>query len=214
MPSMTRPWEVFDMIKNTAYIKSGDDVDWAVMVDDTYHYVWLIFQESRGSFTGPDWKNNFRFPAKLYKKQDSCMLVHRGYGDAWKSCNDEVMKAFIKLTESYPDCTPAICGWSYGGAMALLAAEDFFYRTHKRAGVITFGAPKPLFGKKTFKYVRSCVQFVYQWTHVNDCVPLLPPFLGYRRLEANYCSSGFCIIKLFRPDIYHQIYGDKDIYEA
>lgn len=213
MNAILKPWLIFQTIQKTAYVKSGDDVDWAVYVDHDDKHVWLIFQESKGSFTGRDWQNNFRFPAKLYKKQQSRMRIHRGYGDAWKSCNDEVMNAFIKLTEMYPAYSAVICGWSYGGAMALLAAEDFHFRTGNMAVVVTFGAPKPLWGIKTEQYFERCVSCVLQWSHVNDLIPLLPPFIGYRRLTTNLCGKGFSLLKLFRPDVYHCIYGKEEIYE-
>lgn len=213
MPKLNEPWHIFKMINSVPYIKSGDDVDWSIQVDEANKYVWLIFQASEGNLHDRDWKNNFRFPAKLYKKQESCMLIHRGYGDAWKSCNDEVMTAFIKICNEHPDYLPMVCGWSYGGAMALLGAEDFCYRTKRRAGVVTFGAPKPLWGRKTKKYFWGCVRFAFEWSHVNDVVPLLPPLPGYCGLGTSKCGSGFNLLKLFKPEIYHCSYGDESLYK-
>lgn len=205
-----KPFELFELINNTIYKKSGDDVDWAVRVFDDEKVVRLLFEPST---TKRDWINNFNFPVKIYKKQESCLRVARGWGNAYKSCNDEIMDLFIAVCEDYSDYEIQITGWSYGGAMAVLAAEDFHYRTGKKANVYTFGAPKPLWGKKCWKYVMSCVSDVKQYAHVNDCVPLCVPLPGYKMLKKVKIGSGFSLIKLFKPNIYHLIYGDSELYK-
>ena len=212
MPSIcARPWEVYEMIKTTKFTKSGDDVDWAVVIDEDFKHVWLVFEEST---TKRDWRNNLKFPVKLYKNQESCIRAASGWGDAWKSCNDLIMDKFIAEVRAHPEFSPVICGWSYGGAMSLLAAEDFNFRTMKMASVITFGAPKPLWGRKTRKYVRGCCSIVYQYANVNDCVTAMPPLPGYKRLVTNKCGGKFNLFKwLFKAGIYHCLYGDKEIYE-
>ena len=208
-----KPWELFNLIKSIKheeYITSGDDVQWTVKVDDVEKVVRLIFEESCGN---TDWKNNLNFPMKLYKKQESCIRAARGWGNAYKSCNDEIMQKIIFATEIAPDYQIHICGWSYGGAVALLAAEDFHYRTGKKASVYTFGAPKPLWGKKTREYVRSCVNEVKQYSHVNDCVPLMPPLPGYTRLSTDHIGGKRNFFKLFNPCKYHCIYGEESLYK-
>lgn len=208
-----KPYELFNYIKSikhSEYTTSGDSVQWTVRVFDDEKIVRLIFEESADN---RDWKNNFDFPVKLYKKQESCIRAARGWGNAYKSCNDEIQKALYTCIELLPDYDIHICGWSYGGAMSVLAAEDFYYRTKRKASVYTFGAPKPLFGRKCQKYVRSCVNEVKQYAHINDVVPLCPPLLGYKRLATDKVGKGFSILKLFKPDVYHCIYGDSTLYE-
>ena len=205
-------WELFNFmrdLKHDEFITSGDDVQWIVKVDHNEKVVRLIFEESCGKV---DWKNNLNFPKKLYKKQESCLLASRGWGNAYKSCNDEIMSVLVSQSAILSDYDVHICGWSYGGAMAVLAAEDFFYRTHKKASVYTFGVPKVLYGKKTRDYVRNCVNEAKQWTNTNDIVPLLPPFALYTRLSTDYCGCKRSLIKLLNPWKYHTRYGDKDIY--
>lgn len=205
-----KPEELYELIKKTEYTKSGDDVDWAVVVDDFEKVVRLLFEEST---TKRDWHNNFDFPVKIYKRQESCMLIARGWGNAWKSCNDLVMDALIKEKQVHKDYRVEICGWSYGGAMSVLAAEDYCYRTHDKASVITFGAPKPLWGRKTWKYMSGCVTNAMQYAHVNDVVPLCIPLPGYKMINKVKVGSDFCILKLFRGDIYHCCYGNADLYK-
>ena len=59
-----RPDELFEEIKRTQYIKTGDSVDYAVKVYDDEKRIRLLFQESDGN---ADWRNNLDFPIKKYK---------------------------------------------------------------------------------------------------------------------------------------------------
>ena len=196
--------ELYNKLLNITDWKTvGDDVQYAIFSDDKNIY--LAWQQTTSE---RDWQINFDFPAKMYKKQESCICVARGWGNAYKSCNDEVMNDFITRLG---DKQPVICGWSYGGAMSVISAEDFYYRTKIKPVVITYGAPKPLFGAKCQKYVLSCCKEVYQWTHVNDLVTIMPPLIGYYRLATNKLGK-FNLIEFFKPNIYHCIYGDKNIY--
>jgi len=207
-----RPNELFSLIKNirhTEYHTSGDDIQWIILVDDSEKVIRLIFEESCGK---RDWQNNLNFPVKIYKKQKSCLKVARGWGNAYKSCNDEIMEELFKVYVTLPTYQVHICGWSYGGAMSLLAAEDFYFRTGFKSSVYTFGAPKPLWGSKTKKYVRSCVEEVKQYAHVDDCVPLMPPLPGYTRLTTDHVGGKMNIFKLFKPEIYHCIYSEESLY--
>lgn len=207
-----QPWILFSMIKDIPhkeFITSGDDVQWIIKVDDREQKVRLIFEESNDK---RDWQNNFDFPARVYKKQTSCLRVARGWGNAYKSCNDIIMRTLIQTSKLYNDYKVEICGWSYGGAMSLLAAEDFHFRTGIKPDVVTFGAPKPLFGKKCKEYVLSCVGTVKQYAYVNDCVPLMPPFPFYDRVDTTYIGGKCSFLKLFKPNVYHLIYGEKELY--
>nr|MCR5764790.1 lipase family protein [Treponema sp.] len=123
-----KPWELYEEIKKTEYTKSGDSVDWAVKVYPEEKLIRLLFEESTED---RDWRNNFDFPIKPYKQQDNTLWFARGWGNAYKSCNDEIMEKLTKTFYELKDqnYTVEVCGWSYGGAMALLAAEDFCYRT-------------------------------------------------------------------------------------
>ena len=204
------PYELFEKIKKSNYKTSGDCVDWMIGVCHKEKNVYLLFQQSRQK---RDWINNFNFPIKIYKNQQSCLKATRGWGRAYKSCNDDIMKELIKKVKENPDYKVIICGWSYGGAMSLLASEDFYFRTKHKPYVITFGAPKPLWGKKTKNYVLSCVKGVRQYAHINDLVPYLPPALfGYKHLVKNKIGKNFSFFKLFKPKIYHCLYGDKNLY--
>lgn len=197
------PNDIFELIKKTKYNNDGLDVDWQVV--EFSDSVFLLFQETRSSI---DWKVNFDFPAKPYKNQESPLLIHRGYAKAYKSCNDKIMEAFISKCKGC-NKVPYISGWSYGGAMAQIASEDFFYRTGIKPNLITFGAPKVAFGKKTRNYLESCICGALQFAHRSDIVPKVPPFfLKYGRVPV----GKFNFIGLFKPEKYHCEYGNAILY--
>ena len=117
--------ELFKFIKSfNGWIKIGDDVDYKVIVDDNGKIVYLLFKETDSK---RDWRNNFAFTCVMYKNK--LMRIHRGYARAYLSCNDKIMSEFISKVKEHPDYTPVISGWSYGGAISILAAEDFNFRT-------------------------------------------------------------------------------------
>lgn len=204
-----KPSKIYDLIKSSVYTKSGDDVDWTTLVDHEEKKVYLLFQQS---VSKRDWQNNFNFPVKLYKNQQSCLKVARGWGDAYKSCNDDIMRILITRHNDNPDYEVYICGWSYGGAMAVIASEDFYFRTGIKPHLVTFGAPKPLFGKDTLSYVKSCLADAVQYAHRNDLVTVLPPFIGYRHVNKVELGK-FDLFKIFKVVDFHRGYRNEDWYE-
>lgn len=196
--------ELFKELLKNNYTKYGEDVDVCFILKENKLFVFF-----QGSNSDVDWKNNFRFFAKMYKKQVSPMLVHKGFARAWKSCNDEVMEV-IKLFKQDvgEELQVFFVGHSFGGAMALLASEDYYFRFKDKPYVITFGAPKVFATKKSVEYVKSCVKEIKQFTHKSDIVTYMPPF--YKHVKKVGLGK-FSLIGLFKPIIYHLIY-DKEIY--
>lgn len=52
-----------------------------------------------------------------------------------------------------------------------------------------------------------------QYSHVNDCVPLMPPFPVYTRLSTDHIGGKRNFFKLFNPWKYHCIYGEESLYK-
>lgn len=198
--------DLFNYIFHYAkYNTSGDDVQWSISLTDDG--ILLVFAESNSKI---DWVNNFNFPVFPYRNQKNFMLVSKGWGNAWKSCNDEVMSKLIEMTEifkSFPKVV--ISGFSYGGAIAQLAAEDFNFRTGKKADVITFGSPKPFFGFITRKHIRNSCNSIENYKYANDIVPLMPPFIGWKNAGKKKVGK-FNIKEVFNPENSHLIYGKLD----
>lgn len=211
------PYKLFNCIKNANYTTSGLKLDWCIKVDDENKIIYLLFQKTVGCF---DWLMNLDFPVVPYKQQENTFKLHRGWVKVWKSANDIVMGNFIDVCKVYPDYQPNIAGWSYGGAMAQIAAEDYFYRASKidainikKPDLTTFGSPKPLYGKSTRDYFKSCINVSKQYTHVNDLICLQPPFADYYRVSTEYIGSDKSTLDLLNPWKYHTIYGDESLYK-
>ena len=202
---MLEPWRIFNEIIRGPWNTSGLDVQWkALLVDGTPY---LAFQASASKM---DWLNNFWAFVEPYKRQERKLLVHAGFARAWKSCNDEVVGNFAALCE-ISNQRPVIVGHSFGGAMSVLAAEDFNYRTKLRPMVVTFGAPKVLWGESSAEAVRLCADFT-MYSQRNDPVPLCPPLPGYKHPSQIKIGDKFCFFKLFNPNKYHQLYGSFEEY--
>ncbi|MCQ2577544.1 MAG: lipase family protein [Treponema sp.] len=205
-----KPNEIFKLIQETSYNTSGKEVDWKIIVDEVDKVIRLIFQETTSK---TDWITNFNFPVKIYKNQQHFFLVHRGYGKAWKSCNDEIVSAFLKAVEKFPDYKTQITGWSYGGGIAPFAAEDINFRTGKKIDeVMTFGAPRPLFGFFTKKHFKESAKKFIQYTFFYDFVTWLPFF--YLRPNTKLMDKKNCwkVWRVFQTPKYHCAYGDEEYY--
>lgn len=203
-----QPFNLFNLIKKTNCKKIGDDVDYAILVDKEEKKIRLIFKQSNSK---KDWINNFNFPIKPYKNQQNTLWVARGWVKAYKSANDIIMAELTAEYRKYTDYQIEIIGWSYGGAISILAAEDFYFRTKTKPNIITFGAPKPLFGNKTKNYILSCCNEVKQYAHRSDCVTLCPPLFGYKHLNKIKLGK-FNFFNLFKPTKYHTCYGVVALY--
>lgn len=204
------------------YIHTGDHIDYYIWVDDVGKAVVLVFQESDGKY---DWKHNFQFAVKPYKHQKSVIKAHRGFVNTYKSANDEIMEAFIKECAKHPDYDFVVCGWSMGGALSHLAAEDFNFRTRcnkddpdtgKKVILITFGSPLVLWGKKTQEYFKKCIVKAYNFSHIRDIVTEVPPYhFGYKVVnKIKIALKEWCIFRYFNPWHCHTHYYEEKYYEG
>lgn len=202
------PDELYNLIQAETYTTSGLSVDWCATYIPDEDTVLLLFQ---GTNQKEDWKINLDFPVKLYKHQEHFFLVHRGYKKAWQSVRDEIIECITEMLIDNSTAKLVIAGHSYGGALAIIAAEDLVYNTGIRAEVTTFGAPHILFGLHTKKYFKRCCKAVANYEHVNDPVPKILFF---------YCNPKSDKIgkdekKYFCFDIsWHLVYGDEKYYSS
>ena len=201
--------ELFKLIKTTEYKTAGDAVDYQIIDDKEELITYLIFQESNGS---KDWKNNFNFPAKPYKEASQLLFYHGGYCKAWKSANDVIMNELKEHLEKHYDVY--VIGWSLGGAMAVIAAEEIFYRYHIKSILVTFGAPKVCYGKKTVRNVRKSIKFAVQFANRNDIVTYQPPFSFYGHVGKTSVGEKFSLFKIWNPWKYHTMYDNQSLYDV
>lgn len=198
--------DVYNKITDLSYEKIGKDVDVFVDLDPVNYSLNVYFL---GSNSKTDWKTNFNFPSKVYKRQKSCLKAHRGFVKAFKTANDVIIEKMLNLSKEFSiplkELEVTFIGHSFGGAMAILAAEDFCFRFEQKPNVITFGAPKLLANKKSVNYIKNCCGEIFQFAHQNDIVTYLPPM--YRHVKKHKLGK-FNLIELFKPNIYHLIYGE------
>ena len=186
---------LYNLIKYTdQYKETGDEVNYVITTGPAVKktkIVYLLFECSNGN---TDWKNNLNFFPKYYKKPEtmysnSNMTCHRGFAGAYISAKDVIMEELFEFMKEHLDYILVIAGWSLGGAMALLAAEDYNYRTRtdkanpetgKKAILITYGAPKVAANERTATYLASCIdKRSQQFAHTQDIVTHVPPFKRY-----------------------------------
>lgn len=164
--------EMYKLIKKTSYKTVGLDVNYKIIVDDNEKCVYIVFQES---VSKQDWKINFDFPAKVYKNQESPLIVHRGYAKAWKSARDVILAEFEDEFINKIHYDVYVIGWSYGSSIALLCAEDIKYWYNVSCNVVTFGGAKICYGLRSRNYLRKCYESCFQYTNINDFVTWMIP---------------------------------------
>ena len=214
--------QLFNHIKNDgcswkSVERDKHSVQYSIEVDDKTKVIRLLFQESSDKI---DWRDNFKFPSKVYKNQTSPILAHSGFAEAYKSANDIIMEELINKISSSSGFKVVITGWSHGGALAQLAAEDLNYRTRALSTdpntgvkpiVVTFGSPKVFKNKASVEYVRDCCESVTEVAQHNDIVSRV--FWLHKHLATNKkLGEKYCIFKVINPFKYHTEYDKEELY--
>jgi predicted lipase len=183
---------------------------WGTIGTDTQykiiHYpdeVVIVFAPSNSQ---SDWKINFSFPKKPYKRMPTPFYVHGGFLSEWKKINDFFLKAAADF-----DKPITLTGWSYGGAMATLCYEDIWFnfpQKRKHLKLVTFGSPRVV-GFKNFRNISNRFTGATLYANGSDIVTCVPPVLfGFRHItKLTRIGDRFNIFDLFRPKKYHHIVG-------
>jgi hypothetical protein len=222
-----KPWDAFKFIKNADYTTSGEHVDWTIKVDSENNIVYLVFQETSGKV---DWRINFDFKSAEYivPGDDGTNLTlsfHRGWANAWNSCDYIVTEAFIKEVFDHNTYKPWLLGWSYGGSMTMLPIKDYHYMVKKLIqqgktldlypNITGFGVPKPIHGQNTMETLKAwCGPVVQMFCHSNDIVTKQPPSNDYCRLDTTNVGTKHCIIADLNPWYFHTGYDKQEWYKG
>lgn len=156
------------------YTHAGLSADYAIRkCKDT---LYIYFQGSDGKI---DWKNNFDFPAKAYKRMGvTVWFAHRGFLKVWKSIEDLILPHILDTSLD----KIVICGYSHGASLALLCHELVWYRRPDLRDNIFgfgFGSPRVLWGPR-FKFITKRWESFTVIRNIDDLVTHVPPaFLGY-----------------------------------
>lgn len=164
----------FQKCYNAKYTTVANDASFYVERDGAH--LTLLFEKSN---SGKDWKSNFNFPAKPYRKMKNKWFCHRGFLKVWRSIEPYVEKDIKDQSVTEID----IVGYSHGGAIAELCYEYVkFNRPDVSVTGVGFGAPRVLWG-----FVRKAVKRRFDGFVVvrNGCdiVTHVPPVVfGFRNM--------------------------------
>ena len=160
---------IFQKCLDAKYIHVENAGDYAIERDGSRLYIY--FECSNGK---TDWKNNFDFPAKPYKRMGkTSWFAHRGFLKVWKSIEPHIEK-YIKDETVYSIYT---VGYSHGAALAVLCHEYIWYNRPDIRDYIEgygFGCPRVFWGIKTSKIKERWNRFVVI-RNIDDIVTHVPP---------------------------------------
>lgn len=160
---------LFERCVNKAYTQVENEADYALeRIGST---LYIFFECSDGA---TDWKNNFDFPAKPYKRMGTTIwFAHRGFLKVWKTIEDYIADS-IK-DESVKKIV--IVGYSHGAAIAALCHEYVWYNRPDLRDTLEgygFGCPRVFWGFRTKKLRQRWERFKVI-RNINDIVTHVPP---------------------------------------
>jgi len=209
---MMTPWDLFKRIdRRGGYKHIGLDLSFKIFKCRKDRIIYLCFQGSNGM---TDWLHNFLAVPKRVEPYKGCgWFVHAGFARVWRSGNDTIMEKLRKHTEKLPGFTVVFCGFSHGGPLAQLAAENWFRLTGQRCQGVIFGSPKLAWGDNAQR-VLSNAMILTSWVNRADAVTAVPlKQWGFRHvLEHLVNVRRIPILSKLRIWKHHQIYNRPEIY--
>jgi len=213
-----KAWTVYSdrcRISRKTFLEIGKSLNYYITSDDSEKIIYLVFEDTHSFW---DAIHDIAFVKKTYEHGSNKIVAHGGFVKVWKSGNDQVMKELFEQLKKNPDYEIVFVGWSMGGAIAHLAAEEFNFLTRtdesnpdtgRKVVLITYGCPNLLCGKNVREYFERCVKAAYNFANVKDPFAKLPPvawnYFVIRRIEVGQDYKG-----KKHP---HLSYGQKDIYK-
>lgn len=229
--TMTLEQEKFNYIKHyTDYDVVGEDVGYKVFVDHGPKEVVLQFQESNSR---EDWKHNFQFlpwPLKLTgngiklgskgaKDKGKIVWTTRGYACAYKSTKNKPVTELLEEAAHHLDYKICIRGWSFGSAMAKIAARHIisFFKGIKLAytkneqqyyidELTTYGDVK-CWANPFYSAKKDCRR-IREYVTANDLVTWAVPF--YRRDVKCKVGPRFSLRGIIDTEYNHTHYEEYD----
>ena len=133
--------------------------------------LYIFFEYSKGF---NDWRINFNFPAKAYKRMGKTIwFAHRGFLKAWQEIEPMLKNEILDKTVK----KIIITGYSHGAAIAILCYEYvWFNRPDLRTEIegYGFGCPRVFWGFK-YKAVKCRWERFTVIRNINDIFTHLPP---------------------------------------
>jgi len=148
--------------RNTQYTISSDEQN-----------VYLAIQ---GSCDDDDWRFNFDFAVKPYKRMAVRWFAHRGFVTAWKLAREQIMAELEPVIRGSGKRL-VILGYSHGAALAVVAHEDFKFNGYEPK-THAFGCPRVLWMPS--KKIRERFEGVTLYQSRGDLVTHVPfVIMGY-----------------------------------
>jgi hypothetical protein len=155
--------------KPLEYIRADSDAE-VLFAQGKSGELYFIFFPSNSAL---DWEKDFDMLPHYINNtddddNDDCVYIHKGFHDQYCGLN-----AFIKRKSTkYPDEKIIFCGFSLGGALAMIAGYDY---QHRDIEIHTIAAPAV--GNKVFASYFNQNKVLTRIVLEDDPVPLVPP--GY-----------------------------------
>lgn len=168
---MTRK-ELFEYTLKGPWKTAGNKTQYKII--ELQDSVILAFQ---GSVQDVDWKYNFDFIVKPYKKQPHWWLTHRGFAKAWKLAENQITSEVLNILDGRE---LVIVGYSHGAVIASFAYEYFIFHGYNVQGHV-FGSAR--FCWLPSRYIRARFNDLNVYLTYGDIVGHLPfVILGYRHI--------------------------------
>ena len=225
MYSKLDPWVYYVDNNNLSYktvktkSKVFGDLQYNIRYVESRNCIQVNFQCTAGY---KDWISNFDFPSAPYEKillpdgSYVTMKVHSGWMNMYLLGKVQIREEFNALYSAHKDAVVEVIGYSLGGALAQICAQDLSYNFVIKPYLITFGSPNPWYGNATTKYVQNyCVDMdnSAQYDNYMDIVTTVPPeWLGYHKIKDVKVDIKRNWLEMFKPQIYHCKYSLPEIY--
>ena len=209
---MMHPSKLFQRIdRRDNYKHIGKELSYKHFIDREDKIIYVCFQGSNGM---SDWLHNFLVIPTHMEPYNGCgWFVHAGFARVWRSGNDTIMEETRMLAERLPDFKVKFCGYSHGGPLAMLAAQNWNFLTNEKCNCETFGPPMLAWGDAAQRVLNNSMNLT-NWVNRADVVTTVPlKSWGYRHVREDLINvKRIPVLSLFRVSKHHQIYSQQEIY--
>lgn len=218
--------DLFNLIKDSSYKTVYGNCDYLIKIIDN-NLIYVLFEESHQKL---DWIYNFLYiPIKVnaYHDMKETLKVTLGFIIEYKGARASILidvdDAITQVKNNGYEPKIICSGWSHGGSICQLAAEDISYKFYGnkltiKPDIISFGGSKVFYGKDTLNTVNSRLGKVILFQRQGDWVPNCPPkctgalpLVSYTKLPGVNNKNIIDAIK--NISIAHSGYGNADIYK-
>ena len=206
------PSELFKRIhRDDNYRHIGRELSYKFFIDRDNEVIYLCFQGSNGM---TDWLYNFLAIPKRMEPYEGCgWFVHAGFARVWRSGNDTIMEELRMFTGRMPGFKVVFCGFSHGGPLAMLAAQNWHFITGQRCQCVTFGSPKLAWGDNAQRVLDNAM-ILTNWINPSDAITKVPlRRWGFRHVREDLVKvRRLSFLSKLRISKHHQIYDRPEIY--